>query len=201
MPQGKPPARKTISATPDYSHLDLPQGELWIFGYGSLMWNPGMPYERREPGLVFGYHRALCVYSPRWRGTLQRPGLVMGLDRGGACRGITYRIAAAHVPGVLELLWEREMERARVSYVPLLLNVITSRGHRPALAFVADRNHPCYAGKLGVQQTARLVATRRGERGPNIEYLEQTVRHLAELGVSDRRLQRILDAARRLARA
>ena len=184
-----------------YSHLELPRGGLWVFGYGSLMWNPGMPYRQRVPALVFGYHRALCVYSPRWRGTVRRPGLVMGLDRGGACRGVAYRIAAASVPQVLGLLWEREMERARVSYVPLLLNVRTVRGPVPALAFVADRSHPSYAGKLGVQQTARLVASCRGERGPNIEYLEQTVSHLAAIGVRDGRLRRILAAARRLARA
>lgn len=193
--------RRPDQSTPDYSRLALPAGDLWIFGYGSLMWNPGMPYLRRAPALAYGYHRALCIYSSRWRGTPRRPGLVMGLDRGGACHGIAYRVAAADVPLVLDGLWEREMERQRVVYEPRVLAVRMFKRRAAALAFVADRRHPCYAGKLSLAETARLVATCRGERGHNLDYLAQTVRHLAEIGVEDPRLRRVLAAARRMAGA
>lgn len=176
--------------------LALPPGELWIFAYGSLMWDPGFPYVEWAPALVYGYHRALCIYSTRWRGTAERPGLVLGLDRGGACRGIAYRVAQEDVETALEALWAREMSR-RV-YHPRLLPARLPRSRVPALAFVANRSHPGYAGKLSPEETARLVATCCGTRGPNLEYLTRTVAHLAELGVHDHNLLRVLSAARRI---
>ena len=191
-------AAQPDNALRHYSQLQLPAGDIWVFGYGSLMWDPGIPFLRRAPALVFGYHRALCVYSSRWRGTPEQPGLVLGLDRGGACRGIVYRIHAADVPPVLEALWEREREMPRSVYEPRLLPARLPGQRARALAFVPDRRHPGYAGKLSVAATARLVATCGGDRGPNVEYVKRTVEHLSVLGVRDRSLQRILDAARRL---
>ena len=179
-----------------YSRLKLPAGDIWIFGYGSLMWDPGIPYVRWAPALIFGYHRAMCMYSSRWRGTPERPGLVLGLDHGGACRGIAFQVKAAEVPFTLEALWAREMRRA--AYRPRLLPARLPDRKTRVLTFIADPRHAGYAGKLSIAQTARLVATCRGDRGPNLEYLTRTVDHLAELGVRDHNLLRLLAAARAL---
>ncbi|MBI1966206.1 MAG: gamma-glutamylcyclotransferase [Betaproteobacteria bacterium] len=186
----------THTPVPCPSELALPAGDLWIFGYGSLMWDPGFPYVKWAPALVYGYHRALCIYSIRWRGTLEQPGLVLGLDRGGACRGIAFRVEASDVSTALEALWEREMRRG--VYHPRLLRARLPGSDVRVLAFIADPLHPGYAGGLSVEQTARLIATRGGDRGPNIEYLVRTLKHLAELGVRDHYLQRVLAAARAL---
>lgn len=183
---------------PAAAELELPNGELWVFGYGSLMWDPGFPYVSRAPALVHGYHRALCIYSSRWRGTPQRPGLVLGLERGGACRGIAFEVAPADVQLALAALWEREMRRS--VYEPRLLCARLPTRRVKALAFVANHRHPSYVKELSVAHTARLVASCRGDRGSNVEYLERTVAHLLELGVRDRHLMEVLAAARRLAR-
>ena len=99
----------------------IPDGELWVFGYGSLMWEPGFEFEAAAPALLRGYHRAFCIYSTRNRGTEQQPGLVLGLNRGGACRGMVYRVAASHVNATLDALWLREM--GRHTYIPRALPV------------------------------------------------------------------------------
>jgi cation transport protein ChaC len=177
-----------------YSKLKLPPGDLWIFGYGSLMWDPGIPYVKWAPALVYGYHRALCIYSSQWRGTPERPGLVLGLERGGACRGIAFRVKASDVPLALEALWKREMRRA--VYEPRVLRARLPGRAAQVLTFIADPQHTGYAGKQSVGRIARLVATCRGDRGPNLEYLTRTVDHLAELGVRDHHLVRVLAAAR-----
>jgi cation transport protein ChaC len=179
-----------------YSRLDLPRGDLWIFTYGSLMWDPGFRFAERVPALLRGYHRSFCIYSSRFRGTVARPGLVLGLDRGGACRGIAYRIAEKDVPHSLELLWLREMRR-RV-YVPRLLPVASGDGRRVALTFLANRAHDGYAGRLALEHSAAIIAECCGERGPNIEYLVNTLRHLDELGVRDHHLHSLLTRVRAL---
>jgi cation transport protein ChaC len=177
---------------PHYAELGLPNGDLWVFGYGSLMWDPGFPYVEWASGLVYGYHRALCIYSSRWRGTPAQPGLVLGLDRGGACRGIAYRIAQADVPTSLEALWNREMRRG--VYHPRLLRARLPRHEVKALVFIANPLHPGYAGTLPAERTAELVANCCGDRGPNVEYLARTLKHLAELGVHDHNLLRVMEA-------
>jgi len=138
----------------------LPPGELWVFGYGSLMWSPGFRYRRKSAGFVFGYHRSLCVFSHRYRGTPQRPGLVMGLCRGGSCWGMAYGVQAAGAREVLEYLWHREM-RNHV-YMPRLVTVRV--GARPvrALAFIADAAHPQFAGDLKLAEAAEIVALADG---------------------------------------
>jgi glutathione-specific gamma-glutamylcyclotransferase len=175
---------------PHHTELGLPSGDLWVFGYGSLMWDPGFPYVEWAPGLVYGYHRALCIYSSRWRGTPAQPGLVLGLDRGGACRGIAYRIAEADVPTSLEALWNREMRRG--VYHPRLLRARLPKHEVKALVFIANPLHPGYAGTLPAERTAELVANCCGDRGPNVEYLARTLKHLAELGVHDHNLLRVM---------
>jgi len=170
-----------------------PRGDLWIFGYGSLMWSPGFRASQKSAGRVHGYHRSLCIYSHRYRGTPRRPGLVMGLCRGGSCWGMVYRIAASSARRVLGRLYVREM-RNRV-YRPTFVRARVGGREIRALAFVADVTHRQFVGDLDVAATARFVAQGVGERGHNIEYLSYTLAHMHELGVRDPHLDRVLLAA------
>lgn len=172
----------------------LPRGELWVFGYGSLMWAPGFAYRERCVGLLHGYHRALCILSTRHRGTQRRPGLVLGLCRGGSCWGVAFRVPARRVPATLRRLWNREMPR-RV-YEARLVPVRISRGRRVrALAFVADPAHPQVVRELDLASRAQLVAQGVGGRGPCTEYIRATLRHMEALGVADPHLARVLETA------
>jgi glutathione-specific gamma-glutamylcyclotransferase len=172
----------------------LPRRDLWIFGYGSLMWRPEFRYEHKSVGLLRGYHRALCILSTRYRGTSRKPGLVMGLCRGGSCWGMAFRIPSERIPRVLEKLWEREMLR-RV-YEPRLVPVRVENGRRVrALAFVADAAHPQYVRELDLNGRAQLVAQGIGQRGPCTEYIRRTLEHMYELGVTDPHLAKVLETA------
>lgn len=181
---------------PRPAQLGLAARDCWIFGYGSLMWDPGFAYVRSAPALVRGYHRAFCIYSRRWRGSPEHPGLVLGLDRGGSCHGVAFLVAAGRVAPTLEALWEREMS-SRV-YIPKLVRARLPHATVEALAFMADRAHRNYAGRLTLEEVARRLVSCRGQRGPNLEYLERTIEHLARLGLEDRHLIRVLAATRRL---
>ena len=173
---------------------ELPGGDLWVFGYGSLMWSPGFSYIRKARGRIHGYHRALCILSTRYRGTKRKPGLVMGLCRGGSCWGMAYRVHADSVRRALARLWQREMPR-RV-YAPRLLKVeIAGRRQVRALAFLADPTHPAYVRELDLHGRARLVAQGIGQRGTAVDYIRHTLAHMRELGVSDPHLERILHTA------
>jgi cation transport protein ChaC len=178
-----------LPVCPERDGFEAPKGALWVFGYGSLMWDAGFAYRVGESALLHGYHRAFCVYSQRFRGTEQNPGLVLGLNPGGACRGMAFQIAARDVKCALNDLWAREMPRR--TYRPRMLAVRTRRGVVRALVFVADPSHYAYAGKLALERTARLIATARGLRGANADYLHNTVHHLRDLGVHDRALERV----------
>lgn len=179
--------------------IAVPAGtDLWVFAYGSLMWNPGFPFAEQQPAFLRGYHRRFCVWSSRYRGTPERPGLVLGLEHGGSCRGIAYRVEARHVPAALDYLWEREMV-SRV-YRPKMLTVRLGdcEGARvPACTFVADRRHRQYCGCLCVQDMAARIAFSVGERGSNLDYLANTVSHLEQLGIRDHGLTVLLKEARR----
>jgi cation transport protein ChaC len=172
----------------------LPPGDLWVFGYGSLMWSPCFAYRERRLARVHGYHRALCILSTRYRGTYRKPGLVMGLCRGGSCWGMAYRIPRSEVRRALARLWNREMPR-RV-YQPRLVPVTLPASRRvQALAFIADPEHPSYVRELDLHGRARLVAQGIGKRGPCIDYIRNTLDHMHEVGVRDPHLERVLEAA------
>ncbi|MFV3127470.1 gamma-glutamylcyclotransferase [Niveispirillum sp. KHB5.9] len=169
------------------AEFDHPPGtDLWVFAYGSLMWNPGFDYVEKREGLLRGYHRGFCIYSHQHRGTPERPGAVLGLDRGGSCRGMVYRVAADTAPSVLDYLWQREM--AYRVYIPRRMRVKTDAGDVPALTFTADPAHAQYCGRLGLDGTAALIRQGIGQSGRNVDYLTSLIDHLAQLGIRDRGL-------------
>lgn len=174
---------------------NMADGDLWIFGYGSLMWKPGFRFVQRETALLRGRHRALCVWSRQWRGTESNPGLVLGLDRGGACRGIAYRVAAGDAVDVLAYLDERELGTPIYRRRTFGLQLADGRRVR-AETYVVDRRHPHYAGGLPAQDAARIIRDCAGEGGTNLDYLENTLRHLDELGLPDGPLHELARAVR-----
>ena len=171
--------------------------DIWVFGYGSLMWDPGFRHEEAVPALLEGYHRAFCIYSHQYRGTKEKPGLVLGLRPGGQCLGMAFRVAAADVPAALDYLTDREM--TTYVYTPKKLKVKVGSHYVEAQTYVADSTHPEYAGELTPEETAALICRGLGQRGPNRDYLENTVRHLEELGVDEPSLKLLCDLVRRLA--
>jgi glutathione-specific gamma-glutamylcyclotransferase len=167
--------------------------DAWVFAYGSLMWNPGFAVEEARPALLRGYHRAFCMWSTSYRGTADSPGLVLGLDRGGACRGLAVRIGAHRKAEILEYLIARETPPGDHVYDFRPVRVRFEDGTQvTAHAFLVDRASPKYAGKLSIEQTARVVAAACGQRGTCRDYLANTVRHLDELGVADGPLHALL---------
>lgn len=170
-------------------------GDIWIFGYGSLMWRPGFDVLERRAALIHGYHRAFCVYSHWHRGTPEKPGLVLGLDRGGACRGAVYRVAAESARDAVDYLDARE--RVTDVYHPHWTTARTQAGNVTALTYVPRyRTHVQYAGKLPPEKAAELLAHGVGNSGPGWEYLENTVAHLLEEGIRDTHLMDLRDRVR-----
>lgn len=174
--------------------LELPPGDLWVFAYGSLMWRPGFRYLQRHTARVHGYHRFLCVWSWVYRGTPQRPGLVLGLDRGGACRGLLYRVAEAEKETVADYLCKREM--ATPVYVPILCTAHGPHGKETALTFTIDRAHPQYAGKPDLATALDTVSGAHGISGPNPDYVINTLDHLDGIGIRDDYLADLVDMIR-----
>jgi cation transport protein ChaC len=171
--------------------------DLWVFGYGSLMWRPGFDFAESQPALLRGWHRSFCVYSSHYRGTPEHPGLVLGLNQGGACRGLAFRIAAAKAPGVVDYLNEREL--VNYAYSPRTVQVELTDGRRTAAyTFVADPNHRLFAGDLGVRRSAEIIMDAEGRAGLNRDYLINTVRQLESHGFADRRLHELLELVERL---
>jgi cation transport protein ChaC len=171
-----------------------PKGEFWVFGYGSLMWRPEFPYRKVEAALLRGWHRAFCIWSHHYRGTRARPGLVLGLDRGGACRGRAFLVAREDAAEVARYLHGREMITG--VYEPRYLTVELASGRRVrAAAYLADRCHPQYAGKLAPERLLEIICAAHGSAGSNLDYLRNTVAHLDELGIADGPLHRLLAMA------
>ena len=167
---------------------ELSKGDLWVFGYGSLMWRPGFDFVEQVPARLIGEHRALCVYSFDHRGTPEKPGLVLGLDRGGACRGVAFRLPSALALDELHLLWRREMVVG--SYRPVWVRVRAGGRVLTALAFAVRRDHPQYAA-LSMDEQADTIAHACGAFGSSCEYLTKTRSALAEHGIVDAYLERL----------
>jgi cation transport protein ChaC len=170
--------------------------DLWVFGYGSLMWRPGFAYEEAQHARLIGYRRCFCIYSVHHRGTPERPGLVLGLDRGGACRGIAYRLPPEGLGAAIDRVWAREMAGQVYDMRPV--QVVTPPGKIAAYAFTVRRDNQDYAGRLTSDEAARIIATAVGGRGTGREYLANTVRHLEELGIAEGPLHRIEERVRAL---
>jgi cation transport protein ChaC len=166
-------------------------GERWVFGYGSLMWHPGFAYVERQGAVLHGRRRAFCIYSVHHRGAPERPGLVLGLAPGGAVRGAAFRVAEADWPAVHAYLLEREQPTE--TYVEADVVVRLADGRRvQALAYLSDRSHPQWAGRLDMEAQAQLIAGAKGLSGRNIDYLRDLVQHLRQDGVRDRAMERLL---------
>lgn len=165
----------------------------FVFGYGSLIWNPGFAFLRAETALLRGAHRALSIYSHRHRGTPERPGLVFGLSPGGSCRGVAFEVDEAIWPGVFDYLQAREQDRGvyREAFRPVTLADGTQV---EALAYLVNRDHVQFAGRLPLDEQVRLVRDGHGESGPNVEYVRNTAARLLELGIVDRGLMRMVAA-------
>jgi cation transport protein ChaC len=172
--------------------------DVWIFGYGSLMWNPAFHFAERRPGMIRGWHRSFCLWTPMGRGTPDNPGLVLGLDRGGSCSGIAYRVAARDRDTELTLLWQREM--VADGYNARWVTVRGEAGDVRAITWVINPEGDRYAGKLPMEALAKTLATASGRLGSNRDYLENTVEHLDELGIGERPLHAIRDGVRDYAR-
>lgn len=163
--------------------------DLWVYAYGSLIWNPEFDFREQRLSMLRGHHRALCLWSRVNRGTPQTPGLVFGLDRGGSCRGMTFRIQAANVPRTFEALWRREM--ATGAYHPRWLRCDTREGPVSALAFVIDRSNPGYVRGLQEHETVAIVKRASGIYGPCVDYVVQTHQALSAAGIEDKKLARL----------
>jgi cation transport protein ChaC len=157
---------------------------VWIFAYGSLIWDPEFSYAESEAALLHGYHRSFCVYSYDYRGTPAQPGLVLGLDRGGSCRGMAFCLQSDSLAEAIDRVWLREMS-GRPVYDMRLLPVRTGRGMHRALAFTVLRDCPDYAGRLSLDEAARLILGAVGRRGTCRDYFENTLRHFERLGLAD----------------
>jgi cation transport protein ChaC len=192
--------------TAPFDHADE---DLWVFGYGSLMWRPGFAYKERAPARLNGLHRALCVYSFVHRGTAEKPGLVLGLDRGGTCRGIVYRVDQTLRAETLAYL--RKREQVTHVYRELMRPVTLGRAHGPmmdgtpetrlgareervsALVYAVDRSHPQYAGRLDLAEQLHLVRQGHGHSGANREYVLATIKEIEAQGCFDAKLHRLAE--------
>jgi cation transport protein ChaC len=175
---------------------DLSSG-VWLFGYGSLIWNPAFHFSDRLTGTVYGFHRRFCLWTHLGRGCPERPGLVLGLERGGSCRGAVFHIAPEAALEELAIVWRREMISG--AYVPRWVDAHTALGTVRAITFVINQAHERYARALSDERVAEIIATAEGWLGPCADYLINTVDHLAHLGIHDRPLERL--RAQVLARA
>jgi glutathione-specific gamma-glutamylcyclotransferase len=165
--------------------------DIWVFAYGSLIWNPVFHFIDRQVGTIHGWHRQFCLWTPLGRGTPDNPGLVLGLERGGSCRGVAYRIAAAQARSELLLVWRREMVVG--SYLPRWVKVTNGKETVEAIAFTINREHQAYTGKVPLSVITHQIATAEGSLGSCTDYLLQTIDGLASEGIHDRYLITLRD--------
>ncbi|MDG4886364.1 gamma-glutamylcyclotransferase [Mesorhizobium sp. WSM4887] len=176
----------------DAFEAELPATEpLWLFGYGSLIWKPEIEHFEERVAVARGWHRSFCMKMTRWRGTKQRPGLMMALDRGGQCKGVAFRLNGGDRRQALDRLFRREMTLKPTSYRPRLLQLATDKGPLRALAFVINRKGTTYAGPLNEDEVVERLATSCGHWGSGADYLYNTVKNLEQRGIHDRHLWRL----------
>ena len=171
-----------------------PSPDIWVFGYGSLIWNPAFHFAERRIGTIHGFHRRFCLWTTLGRGSPDCPGLMLGLDRGGSCRGVVFRIASDLVDSELDVLWRREM--VSNSYIPTWVRASTDEGDVWAIAYTINRAHDRYAKKMSEEEAADIIARAVGRVGPCRDYLLKTVEHLEQLGIKDRALSRLAEKVR-----
>ena len=159
--------------------------DLWVFGYGSLMWRPGFDFAERTLATIRGWRRSLCVYSHVHRGTPEKPGLVLGLDRGGSCKGVAFRVPRAAADDVVAYLRAREQVTMVYREISARATLADGRDAR-VLAYAVDRAHVQYAGALDLPELERLVGQGVGVSGANPDYVRATYEHMVELGIEDR---------------
>jgi glutathione-specific gamma-glutamylcyclotransferase len=175
-----------------FPETEFSKGDLWVFGYGSLMWQPGFAFIEQVPARLIGEHRALCVYSFDHRGTPQKPGLVLGLDRGGACRGIAFRVAAKLREDTIGYLRNREQTTNVYREVHRSVWLENEARQRvSALTYVVDRGHVQYAGRLSLTEQLRFVQQGHGRSGNNRDYVLSTVRAIEKQGFRDPQLHQL----------
>lgn len=167
---------------------------LWVFGYGSLMWNPAIHVAQSAKSTLFGYHRAFCLHLVIGRGSPKRPGLMLGLDTGGSCVGIAHRIAPEHVESETEILWLREM--VGTGYVPRTVQLRIGEKRVQGLTFVANRESKRFAGRIPFKKAVRRMANAEGDIGTNRDYLYRTIAHLNEFGLANGPLHELERAVR-----
>jgi glutathione-specific gamma-glutamylcyclotransferase len=170
----------------------FPKGDLWVFGYGSLMWRPGFDFAEQVPARLIGEHRALCVYSFVHRGTPEKPGLVLGLDRGGACRGVAFRVPEEKREATIAYL--RAREQVTSVYREVMRSVWLENDAKQrvsALVYVVDRGHVQYAGRLSLHEQLSHVRQGHGQSGANRDYVTATVKAIEAQGFRDAQLHRL----------
>lgn len=164
-----------------------------IFAYGSLIWNPGFAFVERSIAKLAGFHRSLCVYSNHYRGTPEKPGLVLGLDTGGSCRGVVYRVADQEWHAVLAYVRKRELISDVYREAVRDVSIASTGARVSSLTYVVDKQHSQYAGKLDVDDIAKFVAQGHGVSGASRDYVEKTLMALKDMGLEEKKLQSVLD--------
>jgi len=199
LPEGGLPEGTVPTSDEDYRRVmaELLGGAeagsaIWIFAYGSLIWKPACDVVEMRTGILRGWHRKFCLgWNTRFRGSVDAPGLMLALDRGGSCRGVLYRLPQDAVELNLRKLLEREMLLTPTPFPPRWVNVEAEEGDLRAITFCIDRRSPRYVTGLSEEQIADVLARATGSRGSMAEYLYSTVRHLEDLGIHDHHLWRL----------
>ena len=187
----QPLADAERDASRDQFLEEMPPGDPWVFAYGSLMWDRDVfPYQDTASALLHGYHRRFCIWTVLARGTPEMPGLALGLEPGGSCRGIAFRIARHEAKDTFDKVWRREMHTA--CYEPRWTTAQLENRAVKVVVFVARQDHVQYAGDLELERIAFHIAHAHGRRGSCRDYLAETLNNLDVLGVRDRRLERLL---------
>lgn len=179
-------------------HLDIrTPGGFWFFAYGSLMWDPPFPLAEARPARLYGWHRSFCVQSENYRGTPERPGLSLGLDRGGSCAGLALRVAEADRKVAIREIEKRELSNDPI-YVCRPVKIRLPDRAVDGYTLVVNRADRIYAGRRSFEDTAHTIARAEGRRGPNVDYLANTVAHLDEMGIAEGHLHALLRRVRQI---